>query len=72
MGTVAERVLSEVLRLPATERAALVDSLLSSLDRPDPELDRLWAEEAEARIDAAERGEMQSVSAESVFAKYND
>jgi putative addiction module component (TIGR02574 family) len=72
MGTVAENVLNEVLRLPATERAALADSILSSLDRPDPELDRLWAEEAEARIDAAERGEMQSVSAESIFAKYSD
>ncbi|MES1933381.1 addiction module protein [Salinisphaera shabanensis T35B1] len=49
----------------------MVEELLSSLDRPDPELDELWAKEAEARIDAAERGEMKSVSASQVFGKYD-
>lgn len=70
MGTNAEKVLKEALNLPATERAAVAEELLSSLDKPDPEIDRVWAQEAEARIDAAGRGEVKTVSEEDVFDKY--
>lgn len=71
MGTTAEEVLKEALHLSAAERAAVAESLLSSLDQPDPEIDQFWAKEAEARIDAADRGEMETVSEEGVFAKYD-
>ncbi len=70
MGTTAEKILNEALSLPASERAALAEELLSSLNKPDPLVDRLWAQEAEARIDAADRGEMKMVSEEDVFDKY--
>ncbi len=48
----------------------MAEGLLSSLDRPDLTIDELWAEEVEARIDAAERGEMEMVSEQEVFGKY--
>jgi len=67
MGTTADKILKEALNLPASERAALAEELLSSLDKPDPEIDRLWAQEAEARIDAAEQGEVKTVAEEDVF-----
>lgn len=51
-------------------RAAAAQALLSSLDKPDPEIGEIWAREAEARIDEIERGEAETVSAEDVFAKY--
>lgn len=70
MGTTAEKILKEALNLPATERAAVAEELLSSLDKPDPEIDQLWAQEAEARIDAADRGQIKTVSEEDVFEKY--
>lgn len=70
MNTPAKKVLSEALHLSAAERAALAEALLSSLDKPDPEIDEIWAREAEARIDEVERGEAETVSAEEVFAKY--
>jgi len=72
MGAAAEKVLKEALHLSAAERAAVAESLLSSLDQPDLAIDQLWAKEAEARIDAADRGEMETVSAEEVFAKYDN
>jgi hypothetical protein len=39
-----------------------------SLDPPSrAELDKLWADEAEDRIDAFERGEIEAIPAERVF-----
>lgn len=63
-------LLERVLSLSATEKAELVDKLLSSLDRTDPEIDKLWATEAESRIDAYERGRLKAVSLEKVMEKY--
>jgi hypothetical protein len=54
----SRRVLAEALELPPIERAALVEELLSIFDFPArQEIDKLWAHEAEDRIDAYERGE---------------
>ncbi|MFZ5572503.1 MAG: addiction module protein [Thermodesulfobacteriota bacterium] len=63
----AEQVLAEALMLPPHERAQLAEQLFTSLDISDEEIERLWAEEAESRIDAYERGEIKTVSAEDVF-----
>lgn len=71
MNTSVDRVLNEALHLSAAERAAVAEGLLSSLDKPDPKIDQIWADEAEARIDAADRGEVESVSSEEVFSKYD-
>ena len=39
MSTITRRILEQALVLSATERAALVDSLLASLDQPDARID---------------------------------
>ncbi len=70
MNTTAKQLLDIAMHLPVLDRAAVAEKLLSSLDIPDPAIDKRWAEEAEARIDAHERGEMETVSAEDVFGKY--
>ncbi|HBE77695.1 MAG TPA: addiction module protein [Firmicutes bacterium] len=63
-----KRVLAEALELSPIERAALVEELLSGFDFPErQEIDALWAKEAESRIEAYERGELHSSSAEAVF-----
>ena len=64
-------LLKQALSLPPTEKAELVDRLLSSLDEPNKEIDALWAKEAENRIEAYERGELKAVSLEEVLRKYN-
>jgi putative addiction module component (TIGR02574 family) len=63
----AEQLLADALRLPPGERAQLAERLFSSLDISQDELDRLWAQEADRRIDAYERGELKTVSAQRVF-----
>ena len=62
------QVLKEALTLPSSERAELADQLLRSLDPPSRhKVDELWAEEAEERIDAFDRGEIKTISAKRVF-----
>jgi putative addiction module component (TIGR02574 family) len=60
-------ILQEVLSMPPEERAELVDSILTSLEPSDSKLLELWAIEAEDRVAAFEGGEIEAVSAESVF-----
>ena len=42
----------------------------SSLHQTNPELDKLWAKEAESRIDAYDRGRLNTVLLEAVMQKY--
>jgi hypothetical protein len=44
--------------LPPQGRIALVEDVLDSLDRADPDTDRLWAREASDRLAAYRRGEL--------------
>ena len=43
-----------------TEKLKLVDSILTQLDRPDPEIDRIWAEEGRNRWQAYKAGKLDS------------
>jgi len=51
-------------------RGAALEKDGSSLHQTDPELDKLWAKEAESRIDAYEQGRLSAVSLEAVMQKY--
>ena len=68
----SERILQDALALPAIERASIAESLLSSLDRPDPRMDDLWAAEAEDRLAAFEAGRMKAIRADDVLAEFDE
>ena len=69
--TEATKALSvEARKLSPAERIDLVDEILSSLDEPDSNIDRLWAKEAEERLAAYRRGEIRAIPLEEVLAKY--
>jgi putative addiction module component (TIGR02574 family) len=70
MPTTAERPVSEIRALPDVEKLRLVDAILTDLDKPDPELDRIWAEEARKRWAAYKSGRIPTVSYEEVLAKH--
>ena len=55
--------------LPVEERALVVDSLLRSLNPPDPEIDRKWAAVAKRRLEELRSGRVEPVPGEEVFAK---
>jgi putative addiction module component (TIGR02574 family) len=64
-----ETLLRQALELPANDRAALIDGLIVSLDKPDPAVDSLWLKEAESRMAAYRSGELDAVDADEVFAE---
>jgi hypothetical protein len=47
MSTNADKLVSEIRDFPDSEKLRLVDAILADLDKPDPEIDRVWANEAE-------------------------
>lgn len=61
MTHVTQELAHQAVRLSPTERIELVETILASLDKPDPELSALWAREAESRLDAYHRGELTDV-----------
>jgi putative addiction module component (TIGR02574 family) len=70
MNTRIQEITEEVERLPVPERVRLVERLLTTLDKPDPGIDRAWAEESERRLNRYLRGETTALDADQVLAKY--
>ena len=60
MDTTLEILEERALTLTVSERAALAQRLLASLDE-DQELDDAWAAELDRRIAAVESGEMKTI-----------
>jgi len=59
----------EILGLPATERARLIDVLWKSISAPEQQArETAWAAESERRIDAYDAGKLTARDASEVFA----
>ncbi len=70
MTAVTAKLADQILSLPCEDRVYLVDRLIESLNAPSrEEIDRLWAEEAERRIDDLDSGRAQTIPGEQVFAE---
>ena len=58
----------EILGLPATERARLIDVLWKSISAPEQSArEAAWAAESERRIDAYDAGKLTARDAQDVF-----
>jgi putative addiction module component (TIGR02574 family) len=62
-----DEIIEQALHLKASERYALLELLHQSLDKPDPEIDRVWQEEALRRLTAYDEGHLACVSMEDAF-----
>lgn len=65
MGT--QELVTMALKLNPADRFDLVDQVLHSLDKPDPEIDRIWLDEAEHRLTAYRAGRVQGIPAKEIF-----
>ncbi len=63
----AKQIVKEAESLPVEERAAIVDSLLQTLNPPDPQIDKEWVVVAKRRLTELRSGQVDSVSGEEVF-----
>lgn len=70
MGTITNELAEKIRSLTDIEKIKLVDSILMQLDKPDPEIDRIWAEEARKRWLAYKAGKVETVSYDQVMDKY--
>lgn len=71
MPKTVEKLAAEIHALPDIEKLRLVDAILADLDKPDPEIDRVWAEEARSRWAAYKAGQASTVSYETTMAKHH-
>lgn len=67
MAASAKSILAQALKLSANDRAALVENLILSLNKPEASLDAEWLKEAEERLAAYRSGELEAVDADEVF-----
>ena len=69
MGMINDEFAAKIKSLPDNEKIELVDSILMQLDKPDPEIDRIWADEARKRWQAYKSGKIETVTYEQVMNK---
>ena len=71
MATQADKLVSEIRALPDEEKLRVLDALLTELDKPDDEIDRIWAGEARKRWNSYKAGQLRTVTYEELMSKYN-
>ena len=59
MGTL--EIIDMAMRLKASERLEIAETLFRSLDKPDPEIERVWGEEALRRLRVYDEGRLETV-----------
>jgi putative addiction module component (TIGR02574 family) len=64
-----DELFAEAVLLPVEIRTQLVDKLLRSLHPIQKEIDELWADEAEKRVEQIKSGKAKTVGGEEVFKK---
>ncbi len=60
-------LLEQALTLNVNERTKLIDELFKSIDKPDEEIDQIWVDEADKRLEAYRKGEIKAVPMENIF-----
>ena len=63
-----QEIIELALQLKAADRFEVVEKIMQSLDKPDAEIDRVWAEEALHRARACDEGRMKTIPFDEVFA----
>ena len=65
-----ERLAREALELRPAERIQLVEALLDSLDKIDPDIEKRWIAESEDRYEAYTKGELKAIEWEEIKKRY--
>jgi len=65
-------LISMVESLPIDLKTRLIDRLLNSLQPSQTEIDTLWAEEAERRVEEIRSGNVRTISGDVVFREIHD
>jgi len=66
-----DKLVKKAIGLKPVERIKLVEAILYSLDKPDPEIEKSWIAEAEARYKAYKKGEIEATDWDEIKKRYN-
>lgn len=66
-----EQLTQKAKGLQPVDRIKLVEAILRSLDKPDPEIEKIWVTESEARYDAYNKGEVGSTDWEDIKKRHD-
>jgi hypothetical protein len=72
MATIKKKLKENIESLSDIEKLDLVDSILMTLDKPDPRIDRIWAEEARKRWKVYKSGKLETVHYDQEMSKYRN
>lgn len=61
------KLLEQTLTLNVNERTKLIDELFKSIDKLDEEIDQIWADEADKRLEAYRKGQIKAIPIEDIF-----
>nr|VFK79463.1 MAG: putative addiction module component, TIGR02574 family [Candidatus Kentron sp. SD] len=68
----ASELISVAESLPLEMKTELIDRLINSLNPSPEEIDALWAQEAERRVEELESGKVKAIPGEEVFREIQD
>jgi putative addiction module component (TIGR02574 family) len=63
-------IIELAMQLEPSERFEVAEELLRSVEQVNPEIDRLWIEEAERRLAAYRAGKVKGIPAEDIFGTF--
>ena len=67
MGT--NEIIQEAINLKPQEKYLIIESLILSLNEPDKDIEKIWIEESQKRLDEYKNGNLKTLSFEEVFNK---
>ncbi len=65
MGT--NEIIKEAINLKPQEKYLIIESLILSLNEPNKEIEKLWIEESQKRLEEYKNGNLETLSFEEVF-----
>ena len=70
MQTLSHEIAEKAKELSEMDKLRLIDELLEQINKPDPEIDAVWAEEAQKRWCAYREGKIEAIPYVEVMRKY--
>ena len=65
-----EIILEDALKLRPVERAHIIEGLMASLEKPDPDIESIWEQESLTRYEAYKQELVQAKDLQEVLKKY--
>ncbi len=68
---IAQQIQETVIRMSDLDKIRLIEMLMDTLNRPNPEVEQLWIEESEKRYQAYKTGKIKGIPLAVVKERYS-